>query len=255
MEAPTTEQEHTEKDVAIAFLSIHANVLINSYITENVIFGRIKPHDDVPVKQYLEKLGFCNLDSILNDLFLNGDNIQKGYVTERDFNRRCFELYKIKTESLFTEIPFDKSYGDWDDIYHYKYGWYEYLKNLYTLFEEIIKTEVSPDLFTAVPDIPDNEEIRNYYLAASKFVLAIKTKGLRQGRRIDRYLKKINFVSPFIQRLIKKHKGRFYLKNSDTNSLDYKLALLSCLRFYNEDNAKLFELKMLRWEEQRYKAQ
>lgn len=50
-------------------------------------------------------------------------------------------------------------------------------------------------------------------------------------------------------RLIQKQKGRYFLKNNDTDSIDYKLALFSCFSFYQEENAKLFELKMSRWEE------
>ena len=64
----------------------------------NILFCFFKLTVDVYRWKRWEKLGFCNLDSILYDLFLNGDNIQNGYVTERDFNRRCFELYSIKTE-------------------------------------------------------------------------------------------------------------------------------------------------------------
>ncbi len=252
METPTTKKEYTKEDAAIAMVSIHANILINSYVNENVIFGRIKANDQIPIKQYLETLGFCNLDSILDKLFLNGDNLTDGYVTEKDFNKRCFELYRGKIDVLFSDIPVNKSLEEDNDIYHYKHGWYEYLKDLYPLFEEIIKTEVTPDLFTAVPDLLNITEIQNYYITASKFVLAIKTRGLRQGGRIDRYVKTLPFISPLIMRLIKKQKGHFYLKNSNIKSLDYKLALLSCIRFYNEENAKLFELKALQWEEKHY---
>lgn len=248
MEEQTKKKEYTKEDIAKAFLSIDANILINLYTNENVVFARIKPNIQVPIKQYLENIGFRNIDNFLDDLFLNGHHIENGYVIEKDFEERCFELYRDRTDSLFTKIPIDKSFEEDDDIYHYKYGWYEYLKNLYPLFEEIIKTEVTPDFFTAVPDLLDETESRNYYIAASKFVLAIKTKGLRQGGRIDRYIKKMNFISPLIQRLIKKQKGHFYLKNSDINSLDYKLALLSCFRFMSNDNTKLFELKILQWE-------
>lgn len=249
METPTTKNQRTEEDIIKAFLSIDANILINSYTNENAVFGRIGANDKIPVKQYLEDLGFRNIENFLDELFLNGQNVQNGYVTEGDFNERCFELYSNKINSLFTYVSIDKSFDDDGGIYHYKYGWYEYLKNLYPLFEKIIKTEVAPDLFCAVPDILDKTEQQKYYIAASGFVLAIKNRGLRQGGRIDRYIKKMNFISPLIRRLIITRKGHYYLKTSDINSLDYKLALLSCFRFMNEYNAKLFELKALRWEE------
>lgn len=244
-----TQKEYTEEDAIKAFICIEANILINAYTNENALFGRIKANDQVPVKRYLEEMGFRNIEKYLDDLFLNGRNIENGYVLDRDFHESCFEHYSANIDILFHGIPIDKSFEGNDDIFHYKYGWYEFLKNLYPLFEEIIKTEVTPDLFSAVPDLLDETEKQNYYIAVSKFVLAIKTKGLRQGKRIDRYIKKMNFISPIIKRLLQKRKGHYYLVNSDINSLDYKLALLSCFRFMNEDNAKLFELKMLQWEE------
>lgn len=145
-------------------------------------------------------------------------------------------------------MPTIKTFEEDDDIFHYKYGWYKYLKNLYQLFEEIIRTEITPDLFAAIPDILNEDTRHTYYSKLFRFILAIKMNGLRQGRRIDRYIKALPFISPFIMRLIKKQKGHYYLKNNDINSLDYKFALLSCFQFMSEDNTKLFELKMLQWE-------
>lgn len=233
-----------------AFLSIDANILINLYTNENVIFGRIKENEQVPINQYLEDLGFCNIDKFIDDLFLNGHNIENGYVIERDFNDRCFELYRDKIDCIFDKVPIDKSFEDnGEDIYHYKYGLYDYIKSIYSLFKEIITTEITPDFFATVPDILDEGTKRIYYTKVINFVLAIKLKWLRQGSRIDRYVKDLPLISPLIMRLIKKDKGHFYLKNNDMNSLDYKLALFSCFRFFNEEHAKIFELKALRWEE------
>ncbi len=250
METLMTPKEYLKDDVIKAFLSIQANILINSYTNENVVFGHIKPNDKVPIRQYLDELGFCNIEKFLGDLFLDGRNIEKGYVLERDSDKRCFELFRDKAECIFNDIPTDKSYGDDDeDIFHYKYGLYDYIKSIYPLYKEIINTQVKPDLYEAVPDILDEEKQRTYYFKATRFVKAIKLKRLKQGGCVDRYVKDLKFMSPFIRRLLVKRKGRFILKNSNTDSLNYKLALLSCFRYMNEYNAKLFELKALRWEE------
>jgi len=249
MKTQKTKKEYTKEDVMKAFLSMEANILLNKYTNENVLFGRIKANDRVPIKQYLEDIGFCNIDQFLDDLFLDGRNVENGYAIDRDFDERCFELYRDKIECIFDGVPIDKSYEIDDDIFHYKYGLHEYLKGLYTIFREIITTEIEPDLFCAVPDILDKAEQRTYYVKATRFVKAIKLKKLKQGGCVDRYVKDLPFLSPFMMRLLVKRKGRFLLKNSDTDSLDYKIALLSCFHFYNEENAKLFELKILRWEE------
>lgn len=239
--------ENEEIIKALAFMG--TNSLINTLANENVVFGRIKSKEKVPTKQYLENLGLKRMIPYIADENLDGVNIQNSCIVEKDFSERCFELYIERISYLFYKIPIDKSFEEEDGIAHYKYGWYEYLNNLYPLFVEIIKTEVQPDLFAAIPELLDFKQQLNYYDTVSRFVLAIKTKGLRQGGRIDRYVKNMNFISPLIKRLIITRKGHYYLKNSNINSLDYKLALFSCFRFMNEDNAKLFELKILKWEE------
>lgn len=201
-----------EEQINRAFANLAANVLEKSCQKENMLFGSVKPDQTI------------------------------------DFDALCFEVFRDRIDYLFTDVPIDKSFDD-EDIYHYKYGWYEYIKGIYPLFKEIIETEVTPDLFATVPDVLDNEVKRDYYEKATKFVLAIKLKGLRQGGRVDRYIAKMPFISPLIMRLLNKRKGHFYLKNNDLNSLDYKFALFSCFWFLNDYNTKLFELKLLQWEE------
>ena len=245
----TTNENDTEIDYKVkVLLSIKSNILMNNYANENVLFGRIKALDKIPIYQYLEQLGFRNIEKYIDDLLLDGNNIKNGYVLERDFNDRCFELYKDKIDYIFYKVPLDKSAEtNYEDIYHYKYGLYDYIKSIYPLFKEIISTEITPDFFATIPDIIDEETKFLYYEKVTKFILAIKLKGLRQGRRIDRYVKDLPHISPLIMRLIKKHKGHYYLTNNDISSIDYKLALLSCFRFYNEENHKIFELKIEHW--------
>ena len=203
-----------EEQIKRAFASLSETILKNTHQKENMLFGSVKP--DEPT----------------------------------DFNTICFEVFRDRIDYLFTDVPIDKSFDDdGEDIYHYKYGWYDYIKGIYPLFKAIIETEVTPDLFAVACDVLDNEVKRDYYERATKFVLAIKQKGLRQGGRVDRYVIKMPFIPPLIMRLLKKYKGHFYLKNNDLNSLDYKFALFSCFCFLNDYNTKLFELKLLQWEE------
>ena len=65
---------------------------------------------------------------------------------------------------------------------------------------------------------------------------AIKLRQLRQGSRIDRYIKDLPALSPYIARLIKPYKGHYLLTNSDIESLDYKLALLACFMVAERQN-------------------
>lgn len=233
-------------EIIRAFAGIYETTLFNLYTCENIIFNRLKLADKVPYEKYIEDLGIQKIAN--RELEFDGDYIENGCVKEVDFNHCCFDYYREKIEYIFCDYPTVKGYENDDDLEHYKNGLYEYLKDLYNLFAEIIKTEVEPDFFATVPDILDKSELAKYFAKTTKFVTAIKVKHLRQGSRIDRYVKELPLLSPFVNRLVKKNKGHFLLANSDTNSLDYKFALLSCIRFYSEKNAKLFELKTLKWE-------
>ena len=119
------------------------------------------------------------------------------------------------------------------------------------IFVEILSMNVRPTFFELLAELTEKSE-RVYNIAMmTKFISAIKIKKLRQGSRIDRYINKITYRSVYLERLIKPYKGHYLLANSNTESLDYKLAVLSCFMFCTSENEKLFELKIKRWEERK----
>lgn len=243
-------KDYTDTDIIRALACLDAVILFNLYTNENIIFKRLQPKEPIPFEKYINELGLQRLAHYLDTDHIDGDYIRQSCVAELAFDKCCFDYFKDRVEYIFEGTPISKDIeDDENNIEHYKNGLYEYLKNLYPIFAEIIKTDIEPDLFAATPNMLEKAELSIYYAQIMKFVKAIKMKHLRQGSCVDRYVKDMPLLSPFIKRLLKKRKGRFLLANSDTDSLDYKLALFSCFRFYSEENAKLFELKMLQWEE------
>ena len=144
----------------------------------------------------------------------------------------CFRLYADNVNKIFAHAP--KAAGTSEDyaILPFRYGLQDYLYRLYPLFRRIVITGTLPDLFCPPIGIDSGE----YYAKIRKFVAAIKLKQLRQGGRIDRYMKDLPAISPYVARLIKPYKGHCLLANSDIESLDYKLALLSCFTFHERQN-------------------
>lgn len=136
----------------------------------------------------------------------------------------CFRLYADNVNKIFAHAH--KAAGTSEDyaILPFKYGLQDYLYRLYPLFRRILITGALPDLFCP-PNVIDTDD---YNAKVRKFVAAIRLKQLRQGSRIDRYTKDLPALSPYVARLIKYYKGHYLLANSDIESLDYKLALLSC---------------------------
>ena len=53
----------------------------------------------------------------------------------------------------------------------------------------------------------------------------------------------------YVKRLLKVKKGRCLLANSDAESLDFRLAVLSAIEFMNAEHTQLFELKARKWAE------
>ncbi len=236
-------QKLDQENVTKAWLLLNSTILLDLYAEENVIFGHIENGEKVLFDRYLSDLGL--------PLFPCGEMksriLDKGVIYYGDIEKLYYEVYDNKVNYIFDGARISKEFDD-DEIYHYKYD-IRILKRVIRNLREIMTTEIKPDLYATVPDILDKEELRAYYFKATRFVKAIKLKKLKQCNCVDRYVKDLPFLSPFIMRLLIKRKGRYLLKNNNTDSLDYRLALFSCFRFYNENNAKLFELKMLRWEE------
>lgn len=143
-----------------------------------------------------------------------------------------FRLYADNVNEIFARAP--KAAGTSEDyaILPFRYGLQDYLYRLYPLFRQVVITGVLPDLFCP----PSGIDSGDYYSRVRKFVAAIKLKQLRQGSRIDRYIKDLPALSPYIARLIKYYKGHYLLANSDIESIDYKLALLAC---FHSPNSKV----------------
>lgn len=127
----------------------------------------------------------------------------------------------------------------------YKRKLSEYLKELFPLFCDVMQTEIPDpiqlDFFREPVDLRSLSDLRD-------FLSVILLKGLRQGKRVDRYLKSLLPLTGYLRRLIRERNGHFYLENSDIQSLDYRLTLLSCFSFLSPENNHIFALKLYLWE-------
>ena len=218
------------------------NVLMNNYTLENVTFGKLKPNDEIPFDKYVEDLDLQRFKPDSCRDMIEGNYItRQGRVAdkaEEDFIMECF-LFHI--QNVFMAYPKCSIAFGKDD-----FGLSKFIMSLYPLFKQIIKTEVdSIDIVTAFTNRKDETDC---YDNISKFLIAIKARGLRQGECVNRYVKDLPYIPYFVQRLLRVEKKRYLLANSDTDSLDYKLAILSAIHFMNFEHTKLFELKAQKWE-------
>ena len=126
------------------------------------------------------------------------------------------------------------------------FGLSKFIMSLYLLFKQIIKIEV--DSIDIVSVFKNRKDETICYDRISKFLIAIKARGLRQGECVSRYVTDLPYIPYFVQRLLRTDKNRYLLVNSDTDSLGYKLAILSAIHFMNWEHTKLFKLKAQKWE-------
>lgn len=224
-------------------------VLINVYTLEKVAFGELKPGEKLPFEKYVEDLNLYRYQPYVFRKFIESDIISNNEtVVEKGVEEFIKECFLFQTDLIFMKAP--KHEGNLRNGRFLKYnrGFGEFILSLYPLFKQILQTEVDIDFLdlSSVFKVRHNEMVN--YENISKFLVAIKAKGLRQGSCIDRYVKNISYFPYYVKRLLKKNKNRYLLANSDTESLDYKLAILSAIHFMKFEHTKLFELKTQKWE-------
>ena len=248
METNDTISNELDKKILTALCSMELHVIFNNYALENVVLGNIKPGDQIPYDFYIESLNLRRHELFMLRHAMNGKIINKQEcVIEQDMERYYRLFFIDQINEIFETAPKYKDEPN-NDLPRYKYGLQEYLQRLYDLYKDIIETEIHPEFYELIYPLQNRHELIKNFAFAKRFVAAIKLKKLKQGSRIDRYATYIIYRSEFLNRLVKSNKSHYLLANSDTNSLDYKLALLSCFTFYSSENASLFELKIKEWE-------
>lgn len=234
-----------EKDILNALV---VGTLMNNYVLENVTFGKLKPGDKLPFDKFVEDLDLKKYNPYAIRDYIGGSFISSETVAEIDEDEFLKECFIFHVNFVFMSAPKHKGdFGD-DGLTPFKFGLNEYILSLYPLFKEIVKTEAAIGHFDVMPIFEERHDEALCYEKISKFLVAIKTKRLRQGACVERYVKDIPYMPIFVQRLLMQKKNRRYLANGDTESTGYKLAVLSAIHFMKFEHTKLFELKALAWE-------
>lgn len=230
----------------IEFIGVSA--LAECYTLENIAFGELHRGDKIPFERYAEDLELHPLTICRYKDRIEGFAISEGQtVSNEDRDRLLKEHFADKINVVFQSAP-KKGYDTDDDgLYNFKYGIKEYIWELYPLYIKILNTEIEHDPFDIVKIFPDRASETACYEKISKFVVSIWTKGLKQGSCVDRYVKDLPYIPYFVKQLLKIQKNRRLLANSDSRSINYKLAILSCIQFMNPTHTRLFELKAAAW--------
>lgn len=232
------------------FCAIDVNTVMNAYAIENVVFGDLKPGDKIPFDKFVEEL-----ELQIWQPYSVRDGIEGVAITKNEtivdkelvfFEKECFILHM---NFVFDTAPYSKRKGeDENGLPSFnKEGLNDYIMRLFPLFRNILATEAEHDFFEISSPFSDRAVQTACYEKIAKFLVAIITRGLRQGGCVDRYIKDVPYLPYYVKRLLKEKNGRFLLANSDTESLDFRLAILSAIHFMNAEHTQLFELKARKW--------
>lgn len=232
--------------------AITVNSLFNAYAIENVIFGNLKTGDSIPYDKFIEdlQLNAWQVYSVRN--CIEGAAIgEDGTILEKEidfFEKECFIFHM---NYVFESATYKKKKDDDKNGLHAftKEGLNDYIMRLYPLFKEILATEAEYDFFELASPFPDRFSQTSCYEKIAKFLVTVITRGHRQGGFVDRYVKNLPYMPYYVKRLLKVKNGRWLLVNSDLESLDFRLAVLSAIHFMNAEHTQLFELKARKWAE------
>lgn len=243
----------TEEEITKIVKAIIYNALMNNYAIERVAFGYEKVGGKVPVDLYLKDLLITPKSKDERDDIVIGLYIDKEerISAEFDYAEYVSNLFVCQIERIFKEAPKDKDLAENGEEIPLMPRYRDYLFGLLPLFTEVLNTEVKYNAFDV---IPTDKATRNVeYPMWNKFVTDILLKPIKRGRKINRYVKDFKNAPYYVNRIIEKKKRNFYLKPIDVNSYEYAFALFSLMKFMNEENGKLFELKMREWESRQKK--
>ena len=242
--------DETDKKILTATISLLSNILFNDFALENIVLKKITPGSNIPYNLYLEELQLKPYE-----IYLSRKSIAGGIIDEEEKirikpNQEYFTQYYIEqVNCIFKNAPKHKYTSDSLLIFPFKYDLKNYLQELYFLFEEIIDIKIEAKFFDLISNINSRVEMIANNKLSQRFIAAIKLKKLRQGSRVDRYIKDIPCPSDLLKKLYCEKNGHYILVCNDVNNIKYKLALLSCFSFHTTENQKLFELKIKKWEE------
>ena len=246
-----SKQELTALQNMVAlFRAIDVSSIFNAYAIENVVFGDLKPKDKVPFEKFIKDLEltawqpYSVRDCIAGVAITENETIADKEIVF--FEKECFIFHM---NDVFDTAPYSKRKDEDENGLHpfNKEGLNDYIMRLFPLFRNILATEAEHDFFEIASPFADRAVQTACYEKIAKFLVAIITRGLRQGGCVDRYIKDLPYLPYYVKRLLKEKDGRFLLANSDTESLDFRLAVLSAIHFMNAEHTQLFELKARKW--------
>lgn len=233
------------------FRLISVNMLFNTYSLENIVMGKLKPDEQIPMDNFVSELKLQALNPYSSASDLEGSIIDnEGVVKDCPIETYYYRFFADQMNIIFLDAPkFSDEFGD-DLLFRFKNNLCKYITDMYPMFKEILATEVTYEPFDLVPLPTEKTNFHTTGIYVRDLVADIKIKRMKKGQRVDKLMKNIPYISNyyFVNRLLENKDNHYVVADNDTDGVDYKLALFSSMDFVNIEHYKIFNLKLKEWE-------
>ena len=220
---------------------IAANTLLNAYALENIVTGKIHPKDCVPVDEYFNDL---DIGQYKEEVLYNiGGTVidDSAYIKDRAIVEFCMDFFSFNINSIFAEAPkysdefeIDTMLCDFDkDIMNY-------IDELFIIFCNIVINQIPSKTYLPFSDI-------------SIYNLDKYCKGLyilKKDICIDNYIKYNRISLDSVQNIVIEKNQLVYLRQTDSDSIEYKLYLLSMFKFQSKQNQEIYLSMIENWKKE-----
>lgn len=243
-------QNKNVKEIKTAFAERMFNELLNVYTEEQLVMGRIKQGDNMPVDAFFKDCEITN-DAMrritLNNF--NGTAIDKnGKVRNKPTQEYFKSFYYSRMNANFIETPAVSDDYDQDGLFMFCDEVREFITECYSLFVDVLMQDVP----CKTEDLNISETARNVYGSSTVIAETLATamaENLQRGDKLEWDIVYASYFPQPVQDIIAKSESGYTLQCADVNCLDFKLALLSVIGFRSLENAVLFESKIMAYKE------
>ncbi len=218
-------------------------IQINDCIIEDVVLGNIQPCERIPLEDYMHYLRLpCGVNELRAKLsgFAIGEN---GRVCNREVADFKYMFFKNQMKRIFFENPIlEYNIFNKRNISKQVEDEEAFFQKIQIVFQDVLNVENYEKIEAKALEPTDA-------LKVEKFVAAIKLLKLQTGRKVSFWLARVKNRPEYLKRMTLVKWATLILDNNDTDSLEYKLSVLSTFRFIQYSNSDLFAKRLLRYYE------
>ena len=132
------------------------NFLMNCYALENAAFGETAAGEEVPFDRYVEELALGEFEPYRFKDCISGTAIAPdGKIAQKSREEFMKECFMFRMELVFASAPKGRTAKFCGGLTSYKYGFGEYIMELFPLFSEIMYTEAEEAPVDGAPAFAD----------------------------------------------------------------------------------------------------